>query len=648
MVPNKSLDSCLTIIAALLRDVSQTHPEAFNTHAADQTFCKVRKRCASEGIFFLTKTLPRLGKAFDKALSGCHPLNSTELRFERSEAGSQLPRFLGELIGKVLLPNGVLKPELDVSSNCATATESSESAYAASVVRSIRNVLFVFYKLNIPYDESQEQQVLEKFERTDRELIETDRQLQTISSNVDRSIAERTPRRCHPKGSQFVSVVTREARILLSNLLASFDPYDIRPRHGPGVVSTRERLWDKYLWRNVDKKITNVYPLDAYFYASPGHVCDSLHSLVAMSDKSHPARVLLVPKDSRGPRLISCEPVDKQWIQQGLGRALVKLVEQHPLTKENVRFTDQSANRNVALMSSRDGRYATLDLNEASDRVSSVLVRLLFPEWFIPFLEACRSDETRLPCGRIVKLNKFAPMGSALCFPVLALVVWSILSAGAPDEYTRNRILVYGDDVIVPGDYAETSIELLESFGLKINRDKSCTKGSLRESCGMDAFKGVCVTPLRIREVWSSLPSAGSYTTWIAYANQYWDMKYYHCYNVIVDWLEAQYGPIPSKDLNISCPSLSGVRGRVSGFKTRWNPALHRVEHRVLDIHTPVVHKHLPGWVMLLRYFVEGTPDTTGQNTEHTGTGLGTIESRPFSSSSYTQRGTSMLVKRWR
>jgi hypothetical protein len=56
---------------------------------------------------------------------------------------------------------------------------------------------------------------------------------------------------------------------------------------------------------------------------------------------------------------------------------------------------------------------------------------------------------------------------------------------------------VFGDDIIVPSECAEFVIDDLESFGLLVNRTKSFWRGAFRESCGVDAYNGVDVTPVR-------------------------------------------------------------------------------------------------------------------------------------------------------
>jgi len=634
MESNKSLDE-ISIIAALLHDVQTSHGAVFNCRAERLTLNKIRSRPRAEGISFLTKTMPRLAKAFDKAIAGDTPLNARALGFDTMD-NSELPRLLGEFFSRVLQSDGTL-----LQHPCADS------------VKVIRQLLFVFYKYELPYTHELEQTVIEKFTKTDRDLSSSDLQLNTCESLLENATYS-SGRRLYSLGLQ--PTVARKAKDLLSRLFYAFSCTDITPRHGPGVVATKQRLWTKYQWSNVSQRIIDKWPLDAYFFASLSHVCDRLDDLQKITNLDLPAKVILVPKDSRGPRLISCEPVDFQWIQQGLGRAMVQLVERHPLTKWNVHFTDQGPNRYGALLGSRTGRYATLDLNEASDRVSLGLVRLLFPPHIYEYLEAARSSCTTLPDGQAIKLNKFAPMGSSLCFPVLALTVWAILTAAAPDADTREGILVYGDDVIVPTAYAADAIEQLESFGLKVNRDKSCIKGLFRESCGMDAFQGIDVTPVRFRTVWSSSPSPESYTSWISYANSLYDRKYFSTYDLIVSKLTHIYGSIPGEEhVGKRAPSLREVPVGQRPLQARSNKRLQKREYRVWTVKSPSIHKEIDGWSMLLRYFAEAarSNSSTSEDQADLPTPLrseftNSSEREAFAVCSYTSRNTSMLVRRWR
>jgi hypothetical protein len=618
MVPRKSLDE-VEIIAALLHDVHKRHGLVFNTRSQRLTTQVVRRRIRTEGLGFLMKTLPRLAKTLDKSLGGTIKMNAAEVGFS-AYPGCEFPRFLGEFFKLIYQPDGSLLP-----SPCAIS------------IAVIRQICLVFYKYEKPYTDEQEQQVIRKFKETENDLSTRS----TFFKELEKDLELITSTRRKKAFSSFTPVdVLREAKILLSRLFSSFDPKDIYPRHGPGAVATKQKLWGKYLWTNVSANITKHYPLDEYFYSSLSHVCDDLDSLSAIQDKDLPARVILVPKDSRGPRLISCEPVDYQWVQQGLGRAIVELVEKHPLTRWNVFFTDQEPNRMGALDGSYTGGHVTLDLNEASDRVHLDLVRLLFPSHVLTYLEACRSSSTELPDGEVIKLNKFAPMGSCLCFPILALTVWAILAASAPDAYTRKSILVYGDDVIVTTANAANAIEQLESFGLKVNRDKSCTSGLFRESCGMDAFNGTEVTPVRFRTVWSSSPSPESYSSWIAYANSMYDKKYYSTYDYIVGELNRLYGSIPGEDMHLACPSLRDVPDTARPKSRRWNKNLQKFEYRVFDLKSPSFNHRMNGWSMLLRYFSEsvGRPQVYDDDNQYQG--FKPLEAYPpFSVSQYTQTG---------
>lgn len=624
MAPKKSLDE-IKLIAAYLHDVHKTHGAVFSTKACRQTIQLVQRRAQSEGISFLTKTLPRLGKALDRVLAGGPNLNARLLRFEALANSSDLPRFLGEFFRLVLHPNGSVLPTPCVES-----------------VRVLREVLYLFYKYELPYTEVQEHEVIQRFEKTEEDLKTITPQIDAVVSVVN--AINPLSRRLNTS----IEGIARDARILLQRVFEHFDPKDIWPRHGPGVVATKQRLWEKYHWTNISAKIASMYPIDEYFFSSLGHVCDRYQEIQSLGSESLPARVLLVPKDSRGPRLISCEPVDYQWIQQGLGRAIMDHVEKSPITKSNVFFTDQTPNQLGALAGSLTGAYSTLDLNEASDRVSVSLVRLLFPPHIYAYLEACRSTSTVLPCGRRLELLKFAPMGSALCFPVLALTTWAILAASAPDKDTRDRILVYGDDVIVPTAFAADAIEQLESFGLKVNRDKSCISGFFRESCGTDAFKGFNVTPVRLRTVWSSTPSPGAYCSWIAYANTFYDKSYFDTYDYIVSLLTNNYGEIPSKAQNLSAPSLSEVPEEWLPSKSRFNRSLQKREWKVRTLIAPSIQHDSDGWERLLRYHIEkGVPSTVRSVDKKEIAEVYTSE-RPFSSGSYTRRGASKLVSRWR
>jgi hypothetical protein len=131
-----------------------SHSEVFTLRSLRLTTLKVTKRIDQEGIGFLTKALPRLGKSLDKALSGAYKLDSTGFQ---KEDGSQLPRFLGELFKLVFRSDGWILP-----SPCVKCIDT------------LRQILFVYYKLDWPYAESQEQDVIDRFVKTEDDIYPYD------------------------------------------------------------------------------------------------------------------------------------------------------------------------------------------------------------------------------------------------------------------------------------------------------------------------------------------------------------------------------------------------------------------------------------------------------------------------------------------
>lgn len=551
-----SLDNC-KIIAMLLRDI-QSLTGVFTSKSLRNTYSKICTRYELEGVGFLTKTLPSLGKALDRALAG-EPFDAP---CWRKPAGSKLPIFLGELFQTVLSREGTLLSAPNVSS-----------------IRSLRQILYLFYKYKIPHSAETAQQCVSQFVATDVQLGTLD--LMSLPSHV-----------------------VRKAQKFLSRVLCDFDPLDIVPRHGPGAVSGKETFSGKFRWTDIPRRTYEVFPLAEFFYANGTHVIHRWDEFISIPEKEPSARVLLVPKDSRGPRLISCEPKEFQWLQQGIMTRLVQHLESHPLTRNVIHFTDQGHNRQRALEGSVDGRYATLDLKEASDRVSLNVVRLLFPEHVFRALDACRSRTTELPSGELVALNKFAPMGSALCFPIMALTIWAILQGGG---ITDDTCLVYGDDIILPREISMYGIKLLEQFGLKVNMHKSCQNGFFRESCGMDAFLGEPVTPVRLRTVWSHTDAASTYASFLAYANEFASGGYIEVANYIADLIAENFGRVKVDVDNVfAFPRFTFETTRNHPEpKRRWNSYLQKHEYLVLTLESEKVHQVYDGWMMLLRFFTE-------------------------------------------
>jgi hypothetical protein len=273
--------------------------------------------------------------------------------------------------------------------------------------------------------------------------------------------------------------------------------------------------------------LDRLFPYSDYFYSGKHALSDKLAELQASEEYDPVAKVVLVPKDSRGPRLISMEPRETMFIQQGLMAKLYRYICKYKHVQSQLSCIDQTRNQRLTALASCNRLHATIDMKDASDLVSCQLVRELFPPDWVEALFASRSEATLVE-GVRTPLEKFAPMGSAVCFPVEAIVFWAICLAaqGVTDDYVNrlfsgsltesevHRLSVFGDDIVCDSKSVHRVIDALESVGLKVNRDKCYTTGPFRESCGCDMFLGRNITPIRI----SHLPVAKGSKTQVNYA----------------------------------------------------------------------------------------------------------------------------------
>jgi hypothetical protein len=539
----------------------------------------LRARVEAEGLSFLTKALPQLGKALDKCLSKDVPLTIPST-FSKVK-GRTIPKLFGYLFSLVITPEGYVNPQADTG-----------------VLSALRQLVYFLYKLEIPASESQKAKCLQDFVAVDAGLDKP--------SNVDQEWLE-------------------ETSDLIRDIFASFDPTDIVPRHGPGAVATGERNHEKHVFKRIYKTVERVYPFTEYFEYSLSAVADrwrQYEDLEVLEEGT--AKVVLVPKDSRGPRIISCEPLEIQWIQQGLGGAVKRHLERWHLTKGHVNFTSQEVNRRLALSGSKNQRWVTLDMKEASDRVSVWLISELFrkvPDLLAALL-ATRSGYTKLPSGQVVALKKFAPMGSNLCFPIQSVVFYalavtaiiradrianSVRSARARAQKARASVYVYGDDIIVRSEVYAAVLQALPQVGLMFNESKCCTAGFFRESCGCDAYKGADVTPLRIKKVYDDhrTINAKVLVSYVALSNAAYARGYSRVASHLARLVEAKLGTLPITNRQLAFLSL--IRplktNQPNSTPVRYNKALQRWEIRGWSLRSTEISVDPSDWSMVLRRF---------------------------------------------
>lgn len=605
----------VNMLCACYRDIASAFP-AQNTrdHAFDLR--TIVQRFEHEGIEFLTKSLPAFGKAIDLALSNrTHVLNIPNFQKRK---GTELPLFMGWLLREVFCDSGMERPN---------PLNKGEMERRATALSYLRQISYLFYKLEMPYDQRSINRVLRDFVETDTEV-----------------------------GNQCILGDPRMGNILhfagglIGRVLGGVSPLEITPKHGPGSVATGEKSPQKSYFKRDYVEATRVYPLDSHFYFNSSHVerCLTSHGLMVRDERGRlrpwktmeqsTAKVVLVPKDSRGPRLISMEPLEIQWLQQGQCELLVRSIESHWLTRKHVNFTDQGINRSLAWLSSMSPEWrsdsdlntfaslqeieamrkrggldplppeaepssanadlVTLDMKEASDRVS--LAHLgLFPVNWIEALMATRSSHTVLPNGVTVELNKFAPMGSAVCFPTEALIFWAISVAAIrydnPTFNARNdskrllkdlaeRVWVYGDDLIIHREDYPGVKSALEQTGLLLNANKCCLGDLFRESCGFDSYGGFEVTPLRIKQCLKLDHMTGQQLmSYVSYSNEAYRRGYHELANylqeVISDVVSIPFTTVDQGFVQFVRPDANvRVLNRQHGVRTRFNPRTYVLE----------------------------------------------------------------------
>lgn len=569
------------------RFVAQS-PSLLESSKKDFEYCS--RRFSSEGIRFLTVELPSLRKAVDLSFKTGQFATPPSFKVAKGRA---YPAFLSSHFERIYNDDGTFRPKPFIPA-----------------IRHVRQVLEAFYKLAVPLPKGLMDQALDRF----------------VDNEVYVRMRLNDDNRNTPSGRQLSSGAAMLARYVFKH----FDHMDIIPRHGPGSLATREvgeEKWEKIISDpTIYEPLYEVYPYHKYLYVGEGILNDHWKDLVrAKRCQNGTSRVTLVPKDSRGPRIITMEPLEYMWFQQGLGRKMMAWLDNHSLTRGHFNFFDQGVNRELARKSSLSGEFATLDLKDASDLVSVDLVSDIFrlrPS-LLKALLALRTPETVLPNGRVVPLKKYAGMGSALCFPVESFVFWSLcvsaihLESGIGLKAATQLVYTFGDDIIVPTEYAQLVIDSLHSVGLKVNVDKSYFTGSFRESCGMDAYLSIDITPVKFKKPFPVDSDDGTaFAAWCDYANNLASRGYQKLADQIFLDLEKLFGRVPFGVATssypcriVSDPGEAENLNRAQKIRYRFSSRYHREEFRVLTLVPVDKDTELHDWARWLRDIISGTGD---------------------------------------
>lgn len=219
--------------------------------------------------------------------------------------------------------------------------------------------------------------------------------------------------------------------------------------------------------------------------------CDAPVSVLSSTLNTVGGNVLFtVPKSSKTDRVICFEPHMNIRLQLAVGSYI-----RGRLLRHGVNLNDQSINRRRALLASRFGKMATIDLSSASDTIARELVFELLPIDWACLLDDLRSHYTTWPDGSTRKNEKFSSMGNGFTFELESLIFFALCKA------VSENVSVYGDDIVIPTESFSRVARVLRACGFTLNDRKSFSTGYFRESCGGDYFGGVDCTPVFLRKL---------------------------------------------------------------------------------------------------------------------------------------------------
>lgn len=564
--------SLMELLGTVLADAS-----AMCSTDPTRDLLEIKRRVEHEGVPFLMVALCDFASDFERGLERGH-VDST--LFKNFKKRACLPAFLQGFTSQVFdVSTGKLLKEPHIPS-----------------ISCVRQICLMWKKMYEPCTSARVHKALLNFKATEAELRHV-----TL-----------------PSGS-YVPIFEKVRNVLWGSIFADVES-DISegliPKHGPGATADKLKGNGKYRSMKWFRRLDLVFPYCDYAVGSITEMEYQDDSDEYFEDEI-PVKVIAVPKTLTKPRIIAVEPTAFQYTQQALLRSLVTRIEEEGRDfVPNVRFTRQDVNQHLAMEGSKGAGYATLDLKDASDRVTAKLAHLLLKRHKIlsRAVFSCRSSRANVE-GEVIPLRKFASMGSALCFPIEATAFYTIAVAalvwqsGKPVNKRlirdcAEKVHVYGDDIIIPDDEVDVVIDWLEAFGLLVNRRKSFWTGKFRESCGMDAYDGYNVTPTYVRR---TLPRDNKDIPGIVSAVSLSNQLFLHGFWRSANYVSNHVEGILGLNLPLTAPTCPGLGlHHYKGWYSlhRWNDELHRFEVKTIMPKTAAMHDPLDGDAALLKFFI--------------------------------------------
>jgi hypothetical protein len=610
---SKSLEGELSrVFTAIFTDAVKAYPTLRTDFEMDLS--RLLGLVVHRGLPVYLVDLPAVGKHLDRCLS-CGQYNLSGLPLtKRFSNRAVIPKFLRGLYLLVFHESGLLREDYDIQA-----------------IFFLRQILFAAKKASVECDSRKISMEIEEFARVDGALPEPEKFWSSIGlTHLDVTETYRGFGKSTLYQRRIDSMVTHKRDQLSSFLakldtvsslvtcaLGSYDPSMWRFRHGPGAVSEVTGPTNKYCWSNWSDRLEHAFPVADYGFHSFASWADRATSSNCFGSREPSARMVAVPKSYSKPRLIAAEPSEHQWCQQNIWHYFA-VRSGRSWIGEFVKFNDQTLNQSLCLLGAADETLATVDLSAASDRVTCHSVGQMF-RGNPTLLIALQSTRTRFVDQNLsrhvpdkIELRKFSTMGNACTFPVesltfLSVALASVLSVRGLRATTRNirsligEVAVFGDDIVIPIDSRELFVEALELLDFKVNIDKSFWTGKFRESCGVDSFAGVDVTPAFWKQPYNGKPD--SLASVVGTRNNFYKKFLLETCSYLASTLPTG---IPTVAMTSGVFGFNSRLGAdLSGLKTRYNPALQREEVLVRSLHATQARTPIEDDSALLQFFTE-------------------------------------------
>lgn len=619
--------SLLQVTEALFEDIAAAYPG--RPLGLDRDLLTVKSQVKARGLGFFTLDLPELDRYLLRSLSSGSLSSDVPQPFSKewsTESGYYRPLFL----------KGLWEIAFPRETGLAT-----RDASASTAIFLLRQVFCLGKKIKVPCSDARTDAAVEEYVTIERQMVGSilnwDEEDHWYSPpNIELSAQSWYSAFMGPfgvpKGDRALLdrffACSRQIFAALGDFSGHPDSWDVpgprgsKARHGPGAVSDQKASADKYLFSVWPRRLEALYPFHEWGLHNANPFIENPD--IQPADTLTPSRLIAVPKTAKGPRLIAAEPTCNMWCQQHLADVVFRRAGKAGLLQV-CNWKDQKPSRELAAFGSKDGSLTTIDLSSASDRLPLRYMEVAL-SGNLPLMRAfyaMRTPALRVEVGQangLIKLKKFATQGTALTFPFQTLFFTSILYAVSGDKslrsFTRRKdVRVYGDDIICPNKWYDEVDRLLTLLGLKVNRDKSFHTGFFRESCGLDAWLGDDVTPLKPRVIHLGA-GPSSVTALVDTANNFFMKGLWHTAKAVERELGGDIAKLPIKGTGDGYTGLISFCGSsFNHLAKKWNKHLHRYEFLVLTFRSEQKVKDTCMRSRLLQYFTEAPkPDTNWES----------------------------------